>query len=335
LNKNIQKRILSSVVFYGGGYFLWKKINNLTGRRLTIITYHRITKKPIEEITTALPYLFTRKDTFEQQINFLKQNYTIITFHDLKRLVDKNELPSNSLIITFDDGYEDFYTHAYPILKKHNVKAVLFVTVNMINGDRDRLFWWDKAYYYFYNISKKENARDDEWSRLTREFIRNPSRLFGNLNQYRTEDITSLLNAIQDRYKISDEALYDDNKMLNWDQIKEMQHLVEIGSHSCNHFNILHLNDKELTEELLISKEIITERTGTDTIAFSYPHGNTSQYIEGKLKQYGYKFAVTTKKGINRFNNRYSLKRINTWEMTGSINNTFSKEFYSLKLIGF
>lgn len=70
--------------------------------------------------------LYVSKVDFENQISYLvKNNYNFITFEDLAN----NNIPSNPIIITFDDGYHDLYTNAFPILKKYNVRATAFLII--------------------------------------------------------------------------------------------------------------------------------------------------------------------------------------------------------------
>jgi len=66
---------------------------------------------------------------FELQIKTLKDaEYTFIMSADLGLYLDgKKPLPQKPVILTFDDGYEDFYTDVYPILKKHNIVATAYI----------------------------------------------------------------------------------------------------------------------------------------------------------------------------------------------------------------
>lgn len=79
---------------------------------------------------------------FEHQISILKANgYTPISSDDLYRwLSGKKRLPPRPVLITFDDGYESVYVHAYPILKKHGFKATVFLVGSTVNT-KNHLTW--------------------------------------------------------------------------------------------------------------------------------------------------------------------------------------------------
>lgn len=73
--------------------------------------------------------LDTTPYTLEQEIITLQRaGYTFMTNAELTKVLDgKRKLPQKPIVLTFDDGYRDFYTDAYPILKKYNVKATQYV----------------------------------------------------------------------------------------------------------------------------------------------------------------------------------------------------------------
>jgi peptidoglycan/xylan/chitin deacetylase (PgdA/CDA1 family) len=73
---------------------------------------------------------------FEWEINYLSKNgYHGVSMSDIYNSWEKGEkLPSKPIAITFDDGYEDNYTNAYPILKKYHFKATIFVVANTVGG---------------------------------------------------------------------------------------------------------------------------------------------------------------------------------------------------------
>ena len=91
---------------------------------LPILMYHGIT-----EDTSKVGEYTILASTFESDLVWLKENgYTTITTKQLIDYVEKGSvLPSKPVLITFDDGYENNYTLAFPLLKKHNMKAIISI----------------------------------------------------------------------------------------------------------------------------------------------------------------------------------------------------------------
>lgn len=71
---------------------------------------------------------------FDMQMKFISQNHTVIKLTDIlnPHIYQKRK---NFLILTFDDGFSDFYTHAFPLLLKYNLPSTLFVHTGFIDGD--------------------------------------------------------------------------------------------------------------------------------------------------------------------------------------------------------
>ena len=80
---------------------------------------------------------------FEQQIEtFIKNDYRFITADELTTLVKSNKATTDKyVVLTFDDGYRDFYTDVLPILKKYNVKATLYIIYNFLDKE-NYLYKW-------------------------------------------------------------------------------------------------------------------------------------------------------------------------------------------------
>lgn len=95
---------------------------------LPILMYHHIRdySNPNDQIGTNLSVSVA---SFINQLDEMKnEGYETITFEDIK----KGEIPEQSIILTFDDGYDDFYYYAFPELQKRNMKATLFVITEFI-----------------------------------------------------------------------------------------------------------------------------------------------------------------------------------------------------------
>ncbi|MFA6422314.1 MAG: polysaccharide deacetylase family protein [Candidatus Buchananbacteria bacterium] len=93
---------------------------------IPIIMYHYISDTPPN---CLIPTLYTEAKIFEDNLTSLKANgYNTVFSSDLANyFIYKKPLPENPIVLTFDDGYEDFYTNAYPLLKKYNERGVLYV----------------------------------------------------------------------------------------------------------------------------------------------------------------------------------------------------------------
>lgn len=96
---------------------------------IPVLYYHSIDYEKGNEL--RLP-----KEKFREQMKYLKDNnYTTLTLNELYEFLQNNKpVPEKSVVITLDDGYEDNYTNAFPVLKEFGFKAVVFmITDNMDN----------------------------------------------------------------------------------------------------------------------------------------------------------------------------------------------------------
>ncbi len=102
--------------------------------KIPILMYHSISYE--EGNTLRIP-----KENFRLQMKYLKDNnYTTLTLDELYSYMKTDKkLPLKPIVITFDDGYKDNYTNAYPILKEFNLKATVFVITNTIDQDKNYL----------------------------------------------------------------------------------------------------------------------------------------------------------------------------------------------------
>jgi len=106
---------------------------------IRILIYHRVLD-PARAYDRA--NVSTTPDQFARQLDCLQRNYDVISFADLLACYDDPKiLPKRPLIITFDDGFADNYTFAFPELKARNMSAAFFVTTGHI-GQRE-FFWVD------------------------------------------------------------------------------------------------------------------------------------------------------------------------------------------------
>lgn len=102
--------------------------------RVPIVMYHYV--EYVQDKNDKLRIsLNTTPYVLENEIQTLiAAGYNFITNSELADVLDgKTNLPANPVLLTFDDGYRDFYTDAYPILKKYHVKATNYVIAGFLN----------------------------------------------------------------------------------------------------------------------------------------------------------------------------------------------------------
>ena len=104
-----------------------------SGYTVPVLMYHGVS-----DDTWGSAELFVRPSDLEEELKYLQENgFTPIWFTDLHR-VDEIEKP---VILTFDDGYLDNYTELFPLLKKYNTKATVFVITGNLGYNKNFMTW--------------------------------------------------------------------------------------------------------------------------------------------------------------------------------------------------
>lgn len=124
--KKIVLRILIVAIFLAGVYF-----SLATRYVVPIMMYHNVKYSDKYEPNTVSP------EHFAYHMDFLKRNhFNVLSLEELVNTVNRGEnLPGKSVVITFDDGYENNYTYAMPVLEKHGFPAIVFLPSDDINTE--------------------------------------------------------------------------------------------------------------------------------------------------------------------------------------------------------
>ena len=130
------KKFLIAVIVLllaAGGFIFWLFARAADG--VPILVYHRVSD------TDKSPSTLTVAD-FDAQLKFLVYNgYHVIAPDDLlDAWASGKTLPTNPIVLTFDDGHEDIYKNVFPILQKYNMRATVFIVTDHI-GMKDYLTW--------------------------------------------------------------------------------------------------------------------------------------------------------------------------------------------------
>ena len=155
--------------------------------------------------------LFVSPENFNQQMRYLKdKGYNVISLDELAEGIKSGrKFAHNSVVITVDDGYQDNYTYAYPVLKKYGFPAAIFLITNFIGTNKDFMSWDEIREMFEHNIFfgghtrnhtylpsvKEESILQDE-IRGCKEFIENELGSNVNLFCYPTGGFTEHVKEI-------------------------------------------------------------------------------------------------------------------------------------------
>ncbi len=114
--------------------------------RVPVLMYHYVSVPPPDADVYRLDLSVTPEQFAEQMLWLRDHGYTAITLDDLyAALTWGDPLPDQPVLLTFDDGYADAYTHAFPILRETGMVGTFFVVTEWVDLQRPGYLTWDQA----------------------------------------------------------------------------------------------------------------------------------------------------------------------------------------------
>ena len=272
--------------------------------------YHRVLPQKMVGMGVQ-PGMYVEPETLRIHIRFLKKFFSIVPISELfyHSKIDEGNSDTGKLrcALTFDDGWHDFYSHAFPILSAYKVPATVFLPSDYI-GSND-WFWSDRLAFLFRQRDKLSNvsmspatSKNVLTSRLLRlkgTFANRLEEAVMLLKPYREEEIEAMLGELSSVWNITPKT--SDRLFLSWSEVKKMGEsgFINFGSHTASHRILTTLEEKEIMAELDRSKRKLVEEGVVDSsfVPLSYPNGNYNAGIIKMTEQAGYSLAVTTENG--------------------------------------
>ena len=265
--------------------------------KIVILCYHRIGTGGVpfySELPTSL---------FEAQMRYIKSHYRIVPLAEVPQLLASGD-SNPAIAVTFDDGYLGTYTEAFPILRRHDIPATTYLTVDCI--ETGTLAWYDRIFLALQVWEKNSFTID----------VAGTTCKYGlNSSQTRLEaafDINRRLRRIDDEERLAIVAEIDRriplpaeltrDRMLNWSHVREMQtgnHTF--GCHTMTHPAVSRLKPHQYDYELRQSRELLEQRIGRSASDFAFPFGNPLDCgdVSAILPELGYRTATTMNYGVN------------------------------------
>jgi peptidoglycan/xylan/chitin deacetylase (PgdA/CDA1 family) len=241
---------------------------------LRCIVFHNIDHK--ESPFTAGIAVNTAPEEFETTLRFIKKYYSPVSLQDVLADSNAGKLPSNSLLVTFDDAYASIAEFAAPLCKSLGIQAVFFVNAAFIDNRRlapDNLICYVAALYGMERINAAFQSIFAEKTKTWQSL----AEVFGMfLPSISLTQRGLFLRALCDMSGIDEEALANESKLyLTSAELRRLpSYGIEIGNHTYTHTHCRKLTGKELASEIDRNKSELEAMSGTRVRAFSLPYGS-------------------------------------------------------------
>ena len=302
------KRILLALVNGLGLFWLFHRFTRNTA---TVYMLHAITAGKTsdsrgaysEEAAGALS-----ADMLRQSLRYLRDHkYNVISLTEWVERLEGHKPSYKTVVFTVDDGYRDFYEHAYPVFREFGYGATIFTTSDFIEG---RLFfWWDTIEYAFNHttmtsldlgvieLGPLSFATAVEKSDAIARFTKHCKTL---KNEDKLTLIARLVSELGVDISGQPKGRY---APLSWNEMLEMQKGgIEFYPHTKTHPIMTRIPRAQKEVEAAVPKALLEQKLGRPANIFCYPNGGWSDFDDETidvLRKAGYIAAVT---GITGFN---------------------------------
>lgn len=302
--KSIIKIIACSVLFYSGILHLYivcifKRKRNFPA---VIINYHRFFRD-LDGVIDIEPTVTHLVSDFEKELKFLKRYFDVVSLDEVVAVLRAGKAFTRPTIaITIDDGFRDNFELAFPLLKRHDIPATIFLTAGLI-GMNKRIWVDHLAEMIFAGSGSFQEKRSTYYTTLKR------------LKDMSLEERDGYLKKMEEG---AEPAAGQEPLMLDWQQVREMaQSRISFGAHTLAHPILTNMPLEDAKREILESKKTIEQEAGLKVRHFAYPNGRPKDFNE-KLREYcketGFESISTCDFGSNKAaTDVWALKRVGSY----------------------
>jgi len=272
--------------------------------RLLVLMYHRVLPASHADRAIEQPGMYVSPETLDMHLTLLKRRFEIVHLDDwLRAAAAAKALPPQSCAVTFDDGWQDNFEFAFPVLQRHSCPATIFL-VSAMTGTRGE-FWPNRLARTLLRLPvdmQLAGPLGEVLAPLTagvrasgRWSLEQLDHAVGLAKQLQESQINIAIDELQAPAAACDVT----RAVLNEGELHQMaaSGLVRFGSHTRTHYRLRgEVPAEVLQQEIAGSSAEISASTGSATRLFCYPNGDLTSAAVDVVRQH-YLGAVTTQKG--------------------------------------
>jgi peptidoglycan/xylan/chitin deacetylase (PgdA/CDA1 family) len=273
---------------------------------VAILMYHRVAKPPAWADGLSIKTFSATPEQFEEHLLLIRSRYNVLSLEDYLELCDaKKKVSPKSIIITFDDGYLDNYTYAFPLLKKYNLPATVFVTTGFVNSCV--LPWWDRVKWHLSQTSARQIELNSTGLFPLTSIQEKHAAIYailGSIKLMQPERIEAEVEYLIRQLGRDPQDEPRERLFLSWNEIREMnRNRIGIGAHTVSHPNLASIKPGEAADEIVGSKAMIESELKTSVSTFAYPFGQAVHYnedVKETVRAAGFRCALTIEYGRHK-----------------------------------
>ena len=303
--------------------------HNGGGYRPLVLGYHRVVEDFDEAARTEMPSMLISTAMFEQHLDCIGKQFRFVGLDEIGEAI-RTGVPFDEPVaaVTFDDGYQDVYEHAVPILKRKGIPAASFIVTSLVGRSA-----WQTHDKLFHLIAKGFTT----WSNPRRQLegtLRDLGLPASDILQKKTDTRTpfaavSALLPNLSRDEVGRVMQYLEWNVGNgfvgvplamtWPMVKQMQRDgFTIGSHTRSHVSLPRESAATAAEELIDSKREIERELGQSVDHFAYPGGQFTPTVVEALERAGYRYAYTACPHGDSRHPALTIERLLLWERSST-----------------
>jgi peptidoglycan/xylan/chitin deacetylase (PgdA/CDA1 family) len=250
-----------------------------------IVVYHGICRKD----HTRYNNIFLRQKTFEEHLRYYKEYFNVVTLDDYFAGRWSND--RFNVCISFDDGFENNYLYALPLLEKYGVPAVFFITA--IREAGYDILWNDalgqlNKYGPYRMVYRDETFRKGEFNHYISE--RTGVRLVETLRSAGFAEKATMMRELYPLAPFRARKEEEYWRQMTETQIRELSSspMATIGSHGFYHNDLGRIPIGDVEKELSASRHFLEEWTGKPVRSFAFPYGTYTRDAVAAASRAGY-----------------------------------------------
>jgi len=301
---------------------------SLVGKPL-ILCFHRVKTQSGSLLDRRIGV--TKPSDLEEVIRFLRMaGYKFVPLERLVQMIEEGNF-SKVAAVTFDDGMNDLYENAFPIMKKYSVPFTCFLITSLI--DSTKLLWLHKLYISWDKIDR--SVRND----IIRDYIEIDDNMQSDdkvagfvVHSLDVHSLEKLATRLSETAKINreNEAHFARDLYLRNEAIEEMQAKgLKIELHGHNHWPLTKLSEEETRQEMETPLMIIREKFKSSASFFALPYGKLNPYLNDIARQLDIRGIFTIQGRLITKHNKdlYSLPRFCIYDDVQAFYRALSAEF--------